>query len=489
MLSSSAFLGRLELRRGDSLPLHAQLARGLRAAILGGRLRPGTRLPATRVLAAELGVARSTVTGAYEQLLAEGYLEARAGAGTRVASGIGGVAALAPRGVRPPGSVPALSARGRLLASVPRSPALVAVGAFQTGLPALDAFPRALWSRVAARAVRRLRPALLGYAAAGGYGPLREAIARYLQGARGVVCEADQVIVVSGAQAALDLTARMLLDEGDPVWLEDPGYLGARGALTAAGARLAPVPVDAEGLDVERGRRLCPRPRLIYVTPSCQFPLGITTSLARRLALLERAAASGAFVVEDDYDSEYRYRGQPLPALQGLDAGSRVLYMGTFSKTLFPALRIAYLVVPRAHVTAFRAALRQTGQEASVMVQAALAEFIERGHYAAHVRRMRRLYAARQRRFIELARAHLGRRLELAPRDTGMQLVGFFHEGDDPGAVARAAARGVVVARLANYYLGRCPCPGLFLGYAAVPEEAMAAPMQALAAALGERPR
>lgn len=356
----------ISVDRSSAAPLHRQLYEGLREAILSGRLSAGALLPSTRELAAGLGVSRNTATSAYAQLLAEGYLEGRVGSGTYVARSLPDDLLRARSG---PGGEPggagaevALSRRGRLLAATPTTTARDAgpARAFRPGIPALDAFPFGLWRRLESRFWRRPPPGLLGYGDPAGYGPLRAGISAYLRAARAVRCSPEQVIVVSGSQQALDLAARVLLDPGDAAWVEEPGYAGARAALLGAGARLVPVPVDEEGLDVAAGARLGPDARLVHVTPSHQYPLGATMSLARRLELLGWARRSGAWVLEDDYDSEYRYAGRPLEALQGLDAEGRVIYVGTFSKVLFPSLRLGYLVLPPDLVDAFAAARELT---------------------------------------------------------------------------------------------------------------------------------
>jgi GntR family transcriptional regulator/MocR family aminotransferase len=479
-------LGSISLDRDNPLPLHRQLFDALRQAILAGRLRPGTRLPSTRVMASDLGLARNTVMAAFEQLVAEGYLQARVGSGTKVS-------AIAPDMLLSVTTSPAsearvsptelsLSARGRVLAGTVRAVPDPERRAFQPGLPAHDEFPFSTWSRLLVRYTRRPTADLLGYGQVGGHPRLREAIAEYLGAARGVTCAPEQVIVLTGAQAALDLVARMLLDPGDTAWMEEPGYLGARGALLGAGARLHPVPVDDDGLDVSAGERAAAKSRLAYVTPSYQYPLGVTMSLERRLRLIEWAHRANAWVIEDDYDSEYRYRGRPLSALQGLDTGERVIYVGTFSKTMFPALRLAYLVVPRGLASVFRRALRHTGQEAPLAMQAALADFIAEGHYGSHLRRMRALYAERLRRFTTLLETHLGDVLDLGPCDAGMQLAAYLPASvDDRDVMRRAEAAGISLAPLSSFYLRGCPRPGLLLGYAATPESEMEAAVRALA--------
>lgn len=463
------------LDRAGRLPMHRQLSQRLREAILAGQFPPGTRLPSTRSLATELGVSRTTALAAYEQLRDEGYLDGRVGAGTTVADLTGPPPAPPPSPPRVPGA-PALSARGTAVAASRwRRPATGSgrerPRAFPLGMPALDAFPRQLWTRVLTRRARRSLGDLLGYQDPAGYRPLREAVAAYLGLARGVRCRPDQVLVVSGAQAGIDLAARLLLDPGDPAWVEDPGYYGAVGALTAAGARLVPVPVDADGLDLGAARRRRPDARLAYVTPSHQFPVGATMSLARRLELLAWAEAAGGYVLEDDYDSEYRYVGRPLPALQGLDQAGRVVYVGSFSKVLFPSLRVGYLVVPDGLVDAFTAAQRFGEVNVPALEQAALADFITDGHLGRHVRRMRALYGVRGRALIRAIRRRARDVLEVRSAHAGLHLVAWLRPGaDDRAAAERAAAAGVEAQALSDHALERPVRGGLLLGYAAVPE-------------------
>jgi GntR family transcriptional regulator / MocR family aminotransferase len=472
------------------MPLHRQLYDGLRAAILAGRLAAGARLPATRVLAAELGVSRNTVLDAYAQLLAEGYVEGRAGSGTFVSRALPDDL-LHVRAARPePPAAPVgrnLSRRGAMLAATPVSIArdIGMPRAFRPGVPALDSFPFEIWARLMQRHWRHPSAELLSYGDPAGYGPLRAAIAEYLIAARGVRCTPEQVIVVAGSQQGLDLAARVLLDPGDKVWLEDPGYIGARGALTSAGAEIVPVPVDQEGLDVSAGIARCPTARLVYITPSHQFPLGVTMSLPRRLALLEWAQRAGAWVLEDDYDGEYRYTGRPLPALQGLDTENRSVYLGTLSKTLFPALRLGYLVAPIDLVDTFIAAKALADRHAPSVEQAVLADFITEGHFARHVRRTRVLYAARQAALVEAAKSQLAGLLEVGPAEAGMHLVGYLPEGvDDRAAARRAAAHQVDTPALSAFALTPGQHGGLLLGYAAVSQAEIYAGVRRLAAAL-----
>jgi GntR family transcriptional regulator/MocR family aminotransferase len=474
-------------------PLFRQLYDGLRQAILGGALPAGSRLPASRGLAGELGVSRNTVLNAYEQLLAEGYLEGRLGSGTYVPHTL--PEELLQVCGAPPPSRPGprrrrgLSCRGECLAT----PTTVARSGtprpFRPGIPGLDAFPFETWFRLVARHHRRPPRELLGYGDAAGYGPLREAIAAHLGPARAVRCEPGQVIVTTGSQQGLDLAARLLLDPGEPVWFEDPGYPGARAALRAAGAEVVGVPVDADGLDVAAGNARCPGARMAYVSPSHQYPLGVTLCLPRRLALLEWARRADAWVVEDDYDSEFRYAGRPLAALQGLDRDGRVVYLGTFSKALFPSLRLGYLVVPPDLAGAFVAARAAIDRQAPTLAQAVLADFLAEGHFVRHVRRMRTLYAERQEALLRAAGRELGGLLEVCPCPTGMHLVGRLADGRDDREASRAAARaGVEAPPLSAYGLdGRCPA-GLLLGYAGLEPRQIRDGVRRLAAALRDGP-
>lgn len=482
----SAALPGLVLDRKSDAPLHAQLAHALRTAILTGQTPAGTRLPATRNLAAELGIGRNTVADAYDQLIAEGYLEARVGSGTRVAS-IAPDAFLATGASTDdvdPAPPPPLSKRGTALATairpVPPPPGKFGY-AFQPGIPAFDAFPYASWSRLAARAAKNMQ-AVGDYSYPEGQPGLRAAIAAHVKLARGVVCEPDQIIVTAGAQAGLDLAARLLLDPGDNAWIEDPGYGGARGGLIGAGANLVPVPVDEEGMDIAAARKMRKRPRLIYVTPSHQFPLGVTMSLSRRLDLLELADDADAWVIEDDYDSEYRYQGRPLSSLQGLDGGRRVLYVGTFSKTFFPSLRIGYLIVPRAHAQSFRDAIRNTGHSAPGLPQLALTAFLEGGHYEAHARRMRKLYDSRRLALVSALEDIASKTLIPQVREAGMQMPALLRTKRNDIAVAAGLTKdGIAAGALSRYTLdSKNLRHGLLLGFAAVEERHISPAMHQL---------
>lgn len=338
--------------------------------------------------------------------------------------------------------------------------------AFYPGVPAYEHFPMRIWRSLSNRFWRDPPPQLLGYGTPHGHRPLRVAIAEYLASVRGVDCDADQVIVVSGSQQALDLAARVLLDPGDGVWIENPGYPGARSALLGAGAQLVPVPVDREGMVVDDGMAANPDARMAYVTPSHQYPLGATMSLSRRRQLLRWADFNRAWIIEDDYDSEFRYSGRVLPTLQDLDSAGRTIYVGTFSKVMFPALRLGYVVVPPTLVDAFLAARAATDRHPPTSEQAVMAEFIIGGHFMRHVRRMRRLYASRQSALLDSLDRHCRDLLEVQPDDAGMHLIGRLPPDVDDRAVAvQCAASGVAAPPLSYYHDGPCERGGVLLGY------------------------
>lgn len=461
-----------------SLPLYRQLFDRLRMQILTGQLAAATRLPSTRSLAAELGVSRTTTALAYEHLQLEGYIECRVGDGTRVASlWPEHRSAADPNPSAEDGSVvpprAGLGHRGQLLASTPfpeafyADRATAAADLFGVGQPDVALFPYETWARLITRHARHHSRTHSYYQKVLGYLPLREAIAAHIGVTRGVHCSRDQIMLTTGAQGALDLTARVLLDPGDAAWVEDPGYGGARGALLAAGADLIPVPVDREGIDVATGQARCYHARLAIVTPSHQFPTGVTMSLSRRLALLEWAQAANAWIVEDDYDSEYRYSGRPLEALQGLDRASRVIYIGTLSKILFPSMRLGYLVAPPALVDGFIAARRFMDIHAPLLEQVALADFFAEGHFARYVRKMRGCYLERRNVLVDALRRELGATIEVAAPEAGMHLVAWLPTGVDGEVVTRAAAsHGLRIQPVSRFSLDPPARDGLVLGFA-----------------------
>ena len=486
-------LAGVDLDRRRPSALATQLYEGLRRAVLRGQIRRGERLPSTRLLAEDLGVSRNTVTSAYEQLLAEGYIEAKVGSGTCVARSLPEELLSASTGAvkvhKKHALGTSLSSRGKMLSSRPVR--VLTVGGrpqpFASGLPDLHEFPFATWARLMARHWRRPGYNLVGYGDPAGYKPLREAIATYLRGSRAVRCETEQIVIVSGSQQALDISARLLLDPGDTALLEDPGYPGARVALLSAGAWLLRLPVDAEGADIHAIESSSREAQVAFVTPSHHFPLGVTMSIARRLALLEWAERTAAWILEDDYDSEYRYRGKPLPSLQGLDPAGRVVYMGSFSKTMFPSLRLGFIVLPGGLVEAFRRARSVIDGHSPMTEQAVLADFITEGHFARHIRRMRALYEERQSALVEAAGRELGGLLEVRPSDGGMHLVGWLPPGvDDVQASEKALSHGVHVRPLSSCSVARVRRGGLLLGYAALTVPQIREGVRKLAQALAE---
>ncbi|MFN8661178.1 MAG: PLP-dependent aminotransferase family protein [Thermomicrobiales bacterium] len=475
-------------------PLYKQLYGRLRGAILTGRLPRGAHLPSTRALASELGVSRTTTALAYDQLLMEGYLETRVGHGTVVSQQLPEslIDDLRPRTATPHGE-PAPPAPSQAvtpdpeLAAIPHLERIEGGGsrAFIAGQPPLDLFPYALWARLIARRARQSLPAHAGYQPPAGYAPLREAIASHIGITRGVRCTADQVIITSGTQGALNLVTRTLLAPGDSVWMEEPGYFGARGAVLAAGGRLVPVPVDEAGIDVAAGRERAPAGRLAYVTPSHQFPTGVSMSLGRRLALLDWAKEAGAWVVEDDYDSEYRYGGRPLEALHGLDQAGRVLYVGSFSKVLFPSLRLGYLVAPPTVVDTLLRTRRFMDVHPPILEQMALADFLHEGHYVRHLRRMRQQIQRRRDCLHRELRSHLDGLLEVSLPEAGLELVGWLPRGtDDQRASALAEAAGLTVVALSGLCLEPPTRAGLLMGFAGIDEAEIQRGVRVLADAL-----
>lgn len=472
------------LERDGVLPgtLSTRVYRAIRSAILDSTLKAGDRLPSTRTLAADLSISRSTAEAAYAQLEDEGYLTRGVGSGSYVSADA--AASRHARKTRPNGPAsPALSKRGAQIAGMGGCVDARVVRAFSAGMPALESFPAETWQKLLARHARHDAPQWMMYGDQQGLPALREAIAQYLSLSRGVNCDASQVIVLTSSQQALGLIAMMMLDEGDPVWLEEPGYRGAQTAFSGAGASIVPVPVDAEGLCVDDGLRLQPRARLAYVTPSHQYPLGVTLSLPRRLQLIEWARQSSAWIVEDDYDSEFHYDSRPVSAIHGLDQHERVLYVGTFSKVLFPGLRLAYLVVPRQMAPAFVTARSQVDGHASPLMQAVLADFMQDGHFMAHVRRMRELYRARRDIFMEETGRHLRDRLQPLAAQGGMQTACLLADQrlSDQRLAGVAADAGIDLPRLSRLYLGSDKRNGFVMGYSALAPSAIRDGIRSLA--------
>ncbi len=483
---TASLLIRMDVRARE--PLQQQIYAGLRRAILEGVLRPGARVPSSRALAADLGVSRTTSLLATEQLLAEGYLTAARGSGTFVALELPDDLPRTEGPSRPRGfRHPRLSRRGEALRAA--QPAARRVPGpprpFRLGIPALDLFPVRVWSQLAARRLGAISASQLDYGEAVGSQELREAIAEHVRAARGTQCRADQVLVVAGAQRAMHLVCQTLLDPGDEAWLEEPAYPGAHNALVAAGARIRPAPVDADGLNVEFVAGRDSRARLVYVTPSHQFPLGVPMSLPRRLALLKWASARGVWVIEDDYDSEFRYGARPIPCLHGLDVDGRVIYVGSFSKTLFPALRLGFAIVPDDLIDPLLAARRAAEMQPPRFEQAVLADFMRGGHYERHLRRMRTADRERLEALQAAAQRHCSGALRLRPTRTGLHAVGDLVEADARVVFEQAAERGVEVMPLAAYCYSRArPPEALVLGFGGVRPDAIETGMERLAAAI-----
>jgi GntR family transcriptional regulator / MocR family aminotransferase len=474
----------LRLDRGSATFLQQQIGEGLRRAVSEGVLGPGTRLPSTRVLAAELAVSRTTIVAALHRLVEEGYLTPRERSGMFVASDLpaGRIAAVPARPTK--ASPLRLSRRTDELAheAMTRRTVEPRPRAFRLSRPALDAFPVREWSRILSRRAARITVGQLDYGEESL--ELRAAIAELVSPSRGMNIHSDQVLLFSGGQRALEFAINAVLEPGDRVWLEDPGYHGARTVLRSAGARVVPVPVDEQGLVVAAGESLAADARLAYVTPSCQFPLGVTLSQTRRRQLLRWAERANACVIEDDYDCEFRFSGAPLAALQGLDTHGRVLYVSSFSRTMFPALRLGYLVAPRGLADRLRAARATMEEPMSSLAQLALADFITEGHFVRHLRRMKVLYRKRCEALVAAARG----RLKIRPVAAGLHAVADLPPGVDAVAVAAAGARrGVEVTPLSQFHADGRSSPGaLVLGFGAVDPERARAAMDRLAAAIDD---
>jgi GntR family transcriptional regulator / MocR family aminotransferase len=491
---SGGFSPVIAIDRNASKPLHRQICEGYKTAILQGDMKAGQQVPSTRSLSLELGISRIPILDAYAQLLAEGYFEARVGAGTFVSQSL---PAQRVQGTRQGSAGPRirpesrnLARRSLLLPSRDSSPWTNGSGAFSVGQLAFDQFPMRVWSNLVSRHARKVRANSLNYGDPMGSKEFREAIAIYLRTARAVHCDSHQILVVSGSQQALDLSARVLLDPGSRVWVEEPSYSLMRHALQLAACDLIPVPVDENGLDVTEGIRLCQQAKAAYVTPSHQFPLGATMSASRRLQLLDWAKRAGSWIIEDDYDSEYRYESMPIASLQGLDRDSRVIYIGTFSKTLFPSLRLGYMVVPQDLVDRFAVVRRALDIFPSYLYQEVLTEFINQGHFARHVRRTRLLYAERRNALVESIHGEFGTQLEVVGGEAGLHVVVLLPRGmRDEEISTRAARRNLWLWPLSTAYIGKAVRQGFILGFAGTPVGDMPAAVRRLKSVLASDTR
>jgi len=485
---SRAPLLALAVDRDSTETLQDQLFRQISDIILSGRLPPGTRLPSSRALASDLGVSRNTVTAVFDRLMSEGYSEGRTGSGTCVSRDLpmalldrnhSAASVDGPDDVAD--SIPVLSRQGqRVLATVADHPRGKTI--LRPGHSGLQSFPFAVWNRLLQKYWRAPDRHQLLFPEIGGHPPLRQQIARYLASERGLNCRPEQIIVTSGSQQALDMTARLLVDPGQKVWLEDPCYGGLKAAFQAVGAKIEPIRVDQQGLSVSEARKVAGDAVLAAVTPSHQYPLGVVMNLSRRLELLDWANVNQSWILEDDYDSEFRYSGRPLSALQGLDKCGRVIYAGTFSRIMFPAIRLGYLVVPEKLLPSFLKFSSLLYGHAPLALQPAMAEFMRDGHFSAHIRRMRGFYKQRQQWMINAIKSHLGNFIEAEPDPAGMHLLARIVEHGGRGKLIQdqelskaAASIGVsVMALSAMYDTGAAnKKQGLILGYGGLPEKQM----------------
>jgi len=473
----------IRIDRAGARPVYEQLYEGMREAILNGRLQPNDRLPATRLIAEELGVSRNIVVIAFEQLLMEGYIRSKAGAGSFVEA----VDLLqpAPRSTRRPVKGRPLEgdfARKLEEVVLQRNIDREETAPFQTSQPAFDAFPFAVWSRLAGRVYRYLDFQHLGYEDAAGAMPLREAIADHLRVNRGVQCDASRILIVNGTQQALFLSAQLLLQPGDQFWIDDPGYVNARSTFLLYGGVACPIPVTGEGTDIDYACQHYPDARLAYLTPSHQHPVGGTLPLAQRLKLLTWARHRRLWIIEDDYDSELRYRGKPIPSLQGMDTDGNVIYIGTFSKVLFPALRVAYMVLPdAASFQAFRSLKALNDRQSAIVDQLILTDFIKEGYFHRHLRKMRSIYSVRLQCLLEELETHLSEFLSFTDPAAGMHLTAYFKKPVDEDRLIQAAAhKGLILLSLREYTIGPYRRPGILLGYSSFSEDKIRQAVRAL---------
>jgi GntR family transcriptional regulator/MocR family aminotransferase len=471
---ADGILPMIAVDRKAAKALHRQIYDAYRTAIVDGGLRPRQRIPSTRVLASEIGVSRFPVLNAYAQLLAEGYFESSVGSGTVVSSTlpepilssetIGARLAASGSGPRP------AARRSSILPHRESSPWLRGWGAFSVGQVAFDQFPLQIWSSLVARRCRKMDAKSFQYGEQLGSRALRETIASYLRTARSLRCEPEQIMIVSGSQQALEISARVLLDPGNRVWVEEPGYGLARDVFTLGGCHLVPVPVDNEGLEVAAGIKRYRRARAAFVTPSHQFPLGVTMSASRRFQLLEWAQNTGSWIIEDDYDSEYRYESLPIASLQGVDANARVIYIGTLSKVLFPSVRLGYIVIPSDLVDRFIAIRRTVDICPPTFYQEVLTDFINEGHFARHIRRMRVLYRERRSALVDSINKELQSMVEVLGDEAGMHLtVALPHGSRDVEIAEQAARQNLWIWPLSPSYIDEVSRPGFILGFASTP--------------------
>jgi GntR family transcriptional regulator / MocR family aminotransferase len=481
---SWAELYAFEVDRAGDAPVFRQIYLRLRSAILSGTLRPGTKLPSTRELAVQLGVSRSAVVSAFEQLLAEGYASGKKGAGTYIASDLpepfAAIHSRKKRSISVTKPTASSRQRGGFIDVTTQSDERP----FNLGRTLVDARTTELWRKLTARSLRSFGRHHLGYGDPHGMLELRKSVCDYLQAARAVRCEPEQVIITAGTQQAVDIVTRVMQGPDKEVWIEDPGYSLTRLALVAAGAKVRPIPVDQYGINVAEGIRRAPKARAVFITPSHQFPKGVVLSMARRLELLAWARERDAWIVEDDYASEFRYGGRPLASLQGLDEAERVIYIGTLNKALFPGLRLGYAVVPASLARVFVTARYLMDRQPPSLCQAVVAAFMEEGHFAAHIRRMREMYRDQRDALVAALRRRLDDHLTVDPPDQGMHLVAYTRRGLSDVTVERAAREhGVIVRAMSSLYIEAPARSALMLGFSGYPCQAIAPAINRLARA------
>jgi GntR family transcriptional regulator/MocR family aminotransferase len=480
-----AYLPSIMVDAGRGEPLYRQIYGWFRGAILSGQLLPGQSVPSTRGLALHLGISRAPVLVAFEMLLAEGFLESRIGSGTQVSTSL----PERPVARQMDHEEVAHSQSTRVARGKPTDrkwnrddPWWRCTGAFRVGVSDTRHFPFNVWSSLMTRHACAPTPRTLDPM---GYWPLRVAICDYLRAARSVRCTPEQIMVAGGTQQALQVATRVLLGSQDEVWVEEPGCWGASNVLRSTGATLVPVPVDPEGMNIGEGILRSPAGRVVYTSPAHQFPMGCTMSVVRRRALVEWAAQNDAWILEDDYDSEFRYEGQPIPSLQSLDPADRVIFLGTFGKVVVPAERVAYMVIPEDLVAMFREARQAVDLALPTLIQQVLADFMQSGNFARHICRLKQVHSAQRQALIAAIRQFMGADMTIAGTEAGLHLVGLLPQGvDDVNLGLRLADAGISAVPLSTCYLGRAGEPGLILGYGSVDVDAIRGATKTLASAL-----
>lgn len=488
-LQSVLNISGITINKNSALPVYRQLYTEFRNAILTGRFRPGQQIPPSRELANYFNVSRTTVLLAFENLLAEGYIKGKPGSGTFINDELPENLLLAKPNYESSISGTSKKNKSSDVKNIHIKNYLSQerlhynkFEPFKPGVPDLNEFPFRIWTKLISNSVKDISKSDFGYSNSAGYKPLRNAIANYARASRGVKCENNQVIIINGSQQGIDLVCKVLLNPNDNIGFEEPGYTGARDAFSAAGIKIIPMPMDEEGINFKKTKV---KANLVYVTPSHQYPLGITMSLNRRLELLDYAFSIGAWILEDDYDSEYRYKGQPLSSLQGIDNNDSVIYMGTFSKVMFPGLRLGYLIVPENLIESFTAAKMLTDRNSPIFEQAALAKFITEGHYGRHIRRMRMIYEKRKEVFYNYVEKYLSEYIFLHPTDAGLHTIGWLKKTNNDVEFAKLMFNyGIYTPPLTSYSFTKKSKPGLVFGYAAYSEQQIKNAIKKMAALL-----